>query len=153
MRELRRERKLYVPLPPRNSMAYLLQDDFEAGAGDVVRVVSTRCERVLDPATGRRSEAILTTAKMSSCNARKELEGMPASGWAVNVPERTCECLYFEKFTTCVHLLLILSNRGMSASGRRETLYYRGPNKARRLAVNGQPAGRPAENSASLLVE
>ncbi|KAF4046868.1 hypothetical protein GN244_ATG00696 [Phytophthora infestans] len=80
MRELRRERKLYVPLPPRNSMAYLLQDDFEAGAGDVLRAVSTRCERVLDPATGCRSEAILTTAKMSSCDAQKELEGMPASG-------------------------------------------------------------------------
>ncbi|EEY60253.1 uncharacterized protein PITG_21340 [Phytophthora infestans T30-4] len=114
---------------------------------DAVSVISKAYPHIFDPIVGRTHEALMLTAQLGTHLAHAEVQDMPNTGWQVYTSTCSCGCRFFQKYADCIHLVHALSVRGLLRAGKRETLVYRGPNKARRLMGELKASGRPAQSS------
>ncbi|KAF1788499.1 Zinc finger, SWIM-type [Phytophthora cactorum] len=60
----------------------------------------------------RRKHDFPASAQLEVNTARMENEGMPATGWPVNVRDLSCTCRLYQKFFACIHVLFALNLRG-----------------------------------------
>ncbi|OWZ03564.1 hypothetical protein PHMEG_00024681 [Phytophthora megakarya] len=61
-----------------------------------------------------------------------ETRGMPTTGWAVNVVNRSCLCNFWAKYGSCIHTLYAMETRGSMDVIGRELLVSRAPIHRRR---------------------
>ncbi|ETK88847.1 hypothetical protein L915_06948 [Phytophthora nicotianae] len=147
-----REKKLLSEVDSnRQSIAFLVGDTpADATSLDVVYVRALPASRPYDENQSRKHEDLPASAQLGLHTARMETEGMPDSGWRVNVREFTYPCRFHMKFSICTHILFTLNARGHIDLSGRERLVYRGPNKKRKVSSQRQGPGRPTSNGHAL---
>ncbi|KAE9102615.1 hypothetical protein PF010_g14038 [Phytophthora fragariae] len=124
-------------------------DYVRAGACCILRVISLPAPRVLVAPNKRSEEAIAVTAQMGVNYARKEFEGEPADGWAVDILRQCCPCDYWFAFGACVHILFALRATAHVDSSGREVLISRRKRKRGEMTVLPD-LGRPRTVGAAL---
>ncbi|ETO66065.1 hypothetical protein F444_16693 [Phytophthora nicotianae P1976] len=150
-RELEKKQLLTEVDSNRHSIAFLLGDTpANTTSPDVVYVRALPASRPYDENQRRKHEDLPASAQLGLHTARMETEGMPASGWRVNVCALTCPCRFHMKFGICTHVLSALNARGHIDLSGRERLVYRGPNKKRTISSGRQGPGRPTSNGHAL---
>ncbi|KAG3096381.1 hypothetical protein PI125_g16003 [Phytophthora idaei] len=119
----------------RPSVAFMLGDaPHEPPNPDLVRVRSVPASRPYDDGV-RRKHDFPASAQLEVNTARMENEGMPATGWPVNVRDLSCTCRLYQKFFACIHVLFALNLRGHIDRFDRERLVS--------VAQHNAPAQRP----------
>ncbi|GMF15404.1 unnamed protein product [Phytophthora fragariaefolia] len=89
-------------------------------AGFSLRVHSACAPRIWIPSRKRTEEYLATTAQMGVNYARMECAGQPYAGWYVNIQLQHCQCKYWWKFGSCIHLVyaFMVTNR-LDSQGKR----------------------------------
>ncbi|DAZ93693.1 TPA: hypothetical protein N0F65_009244 [Lagenidium giganteum] len=122
MKILVRANKL-VMKPPRLSMSFLLTDTSTQNPSNtepgVVFVVSCRGSAGIK--TGN-------STSISYLNAEMESIGQSTWGWKVNLLTKACECKYFMKYRSCVHLYFAINS---AAEDERDSEEFVNPNPRR----------------------
>ncbi|RLN43882.1 hypothetical protein BBJ28_00026860 [Nothophytophthora sp. Chile5] len=124
-------------------------DALRAGACCILRVISLPAPRVQVAPNHRSEVAIAVTAQMGVNYARKEYNGEPVDGWAVDVQNQRCPCQYWFAFGACIHLLYALRVTAHVDTRGREVLISRRKRKRGEVAVLPD-MGRPRSNGAAL---
>ncbi|GMF56326.1 unnamed protein product [Phytophthora fragariaefolia] len=103
-------------------------------AGFSLRVHSACGPRIWIPSRKRTEEYLSTTAQMDVNYARMECAGKPYAGWYVNIQLQHCQCKYWWKFGSCIHLVyaFMVTNR-LDSQGKR-VLYNRSLTRQKSIA-------------------